>query len=60
LNQWPQIRAVLRDVGALLLGLYIGVRAANPPITVDDLPAFTAAAGFMGIPFVARSKDADE
>jgi hypothetical protein len=55
-DRWPQIRGILRDLVAIGLGAYIGIRAGQPPITIDDLPAFTAAAGFIGVPFVVRAK----
>lgn len=56
MSNWPQIRAIIRDIVAIGIGVYIVWRTANPPpVTIEDLPGFTAAAGFLGVPFVARS-----
>jgi hypothetical protein len=56
-KSWPPTREDLRDFAALLVGIYIAIRSAEPPITVDDVPGFTVAAGFMGFPLVLRNKD---
>lgn len=53
--EWPPIRAILRDTAAIGVGVYVAIRAAEPPIDVADLPAFTIAAGFLGLPLVARN-----
>lgn len=55
MDPWEKWRSRVRDVVVIVIGAYIAFRAAEPPITVEDLPAFTAAAGFLGVPFVARS-----
>lgn len=53
MDRWPQIRGIVRDVVAIGVGVLIAVRASAPPITVDDLPALSAAAGFIGlVPFM--------
>lgn len=57
MDRWPQIRGAIRDLAAIALGVYIGVRASEPPINVEDIPAFTLAAGFIGVPFVFRSEE---
>lgn len=56
MDPWVKWRGRIRDVVAIAIGVYIAIRASEPPITVEDLPAFTAAAGFIGVPFVARQE----
>lgn len=57
MDRWPQIRGIVRDVVAIGVGVLIAVRASAPPITVDDLPALSAAAGFIGlVPFMRWPK----
>ena len=56
MNRWSQIQPVIRDVVALLIGVYLVWRATNPPpITYEDMPGLVAAAGFLGVPLRARA-----
>ena len=60
MDRWPELRSILRDIAALGIGLYIAIRAGEPPITAEDVPAFTVAAGFLGLPLVVRiGKDSE-
>lgn len=57
MDQWPQIRGVVRDAVALVIGVYLVWRTTNPPpITYEDMPGLVAAAGFIGVPLKARAE----